>query len=263
MEKITLCGDNCLYCPRYNAKTDDELAKTAELWYKVGWRNEVISNDEIKCDGCSSNKNCTYQLVECVKSHEVEKCSQCADFPCSKINDMLKRSDEYKKKCHEVCTEKEYSMLEKAFFNKEENLVIEMDKILTIFGYWDGVLCGLTTLNGKYHYCNRIFSYDIDEWTDLYFLTPVSEKDAKIMLANWNNWCDCADNGRITDYHKNRHEKLDMEKFSQNRSLCMKAEYKIYRRKNCSDKNMLICLKWIDATEELKNITSYTVASDT
>ena len=31
MEKITLCGDNCLECPRYLAKTEDELAAAAEL----------------------------------------------------------------------------------------------------------------------------------------------------------------------------------------------------------------------------------------
>ncbi len=30
MEKITLCGDNCLACPRYLAKTDAELSITFE-----------------------------------------------------------------------------------------------------------------------------------------------------------------------------------------------------------------------------------------
>lgn len=122
MDKITLCGDNCLYCPRYIAATDEELSAVAELWYRISWRDKVVSNEEIKCEGCSSHKKCTYQLVECVKSHKVEKCNQCADFPCSKINNMLKRSDKYKEKCKKVCTEKEYSLLEKAFFNKEENL---------------------------------------------------------------------------------------------------------------------------------------------
>lgn len=37
-EKITLCGDNCIECPRYNAHTDEELQAVAELWYRVGWR---------------------------------------------------------------------------------------------------------------------------------------------------------------------------------------------------------------------------------
>lgn len=35
-EMITLCGDNCTECPRYNAHTDEELRSVAELWYKVG-----------------------------------------------------------------------------------------------------------------------------------------------------------------------------------------------------------------------------------
>ena len=46
-EKITLCGDNCIECPRYNAHTDEELKAVAELWYKVGWRACVVSNEEI------------------------------------------------------------------------------------------------------------------------------------------------------------------------------------------------------------------------
>ena len=121
-DKITLCGDNCIYCPRYNARTDDELKHVAELWYKVGWRDSVVSNEKIKCTGCSSHKQCTYQLVDCTKEHGVAKCNQCKEFPCVKIADMLKRSEMYQKKCREVCTAEEYAALEKAFFNKENNL---------------------------------------------------------------------------------------------------------------------------------------------
>jgi len=121
-DKITLCGDNCIYCPRYNAHTDDELKHIAELWYKVGWRDRVVSNEEIKCTGCSSHKQCTYQLVDCTKEHGVTKCNQCGEFPCRKISDMLKRSEAYQKKCREVCTAEEYAALEKAFFDKENNL---------------------------------------------------------------------------------------------------------------------------------------------
>lgn len=122
MEKITLCGDNCLECPRYLAKSEEELQKVAELWHRVGWRDKVVSNEEIRCDGCSSHKQCTYKLVECVKENHVEKCNQCRKFPCEKIESMLKRSDVYKARCKELCTEVEYQMLEASFFNKEENL---------------------------------------------------------------------------------------------------------------------------------------------
>lgn len=121
-EKITLCGDNCNFCPRYNAKTEADLQKVSELWYRVGWRDCVVSNEEIKCTGCSSYKKCTYELVECTKNHNVEKCNQCDNFPCDKINVMLSRSKEYKNICKEICSSEEYQMLEKAFFEKEENL---------------------------------------------------------------------------------------------------------------------------------------------
>lgn len=121
-EKITLCGDNCIECPRYNAHSDEELKRVAELWYRVGWRNTIVSNKEISCSGCSSHKQCTYNLVECTKEHNVEKCNQCSEFPCLKISDMLKRSEEYQKKCMEVCTVQEYDSLAKAFFDKENNL---------------------------------------------------------------------------------------------------------------------------------------------
>ncbi len=122
MKKITLCGDDCLKCPRYLAKTDTDLKNVAKLWYKIGWRDTIVSNDEIRCSGCSSHKKCTYQLVDCVKEKGIKKCNQCYDYPCKKIKDMLRRSYKYKIKCQKVCTQEEYEMLEKSFFNKEENL---------------------------------------------------------------------------------------------------------------------------------------------
>lgn len=121
-EKITLCGDNCLECPRYNAHSDEERKRTAELWFRIGWRDTVVSNEEIACSGCSSHKECTYRLVECVEAHNVEKCNQCGEFPCGKITDMLERSKKYEEKCREVCSGEELEMLTRAFFNKENNL---------------------------------------------------------------------------------------------------------------------------------------------
>lgn len=121
-EKITLCGDNCIECPRYNAHSDEELRAVAELWYRVGWRKEVVSNEEIACAGCASHKECTYGLVECTKEHGVKKCNQCDAFPCAKIEELLQRSAAYQVKCKEVCTEEEYITLEKAFFEKANNL---------------------------------------------------------------------------------------------------------------------------------------------
>jgi hypothetical protein len=122
-EMITLCGDNCLYCPRYNAKNDEKLAKVAELWNKIGWSNGILSNDEIKCAGCSSHKSCTYKLVECIKKRNVKKCNECTQYPCYKIKDMLERTEKYKAICKELCSKQEYDLLSKAFFEKETNLL--------------------------------------------------------------------------------------------------------------------------------------------
>ena len=63
MEKITLCGDNCCKCPRYLAKTNGELEKVAELWFRIGWRDRIVPIEEIRCTGCTSHKQCTYCLV--------------------------------------------------------------------------------------------------------------------------------------------------------------------------------------------------------
>lgn len=121
-EMITLCGDNCFACPRYLAKSEEELEKTAELWHRVGWRDRIVSAEEIRCTGCSSHKACTYHLVECIKKHGITKCNQCSCYPCEKINKMLERSKEYQKVCKVKCSKKEYQMLEEAFFRKESNL---------------------------------------------------------------------------------------------------------------------------------------------
>lgn len=122
MKKITLCGDDCSKCPRYLAQTESELKAVAELWHRIGWRNTVVSVDEIRCNGCSADKKCTYGLVDCTKTHKVERCSQCVNFPCDTIKDMLRRSEEYRKICLKVCTDEEYSQISGAFFNKFENM---------------------------------------------------------------------------------------------------------------------------------------------
>jgi len=123
-KKITPCGDDCNKCPRFLAKTENELLGTAKLWHRVGWRDTVVSADEMRCSGCSPQKQCAYGLMECVKSKGKEKCGDCPDFPCVKIREMLERSELYREKCGKVCTEDEYRSLEEAFFQKRENLNI-------------------------------------------------------------------------------------------------------------------------------------------
>ena len=121
-ELISLCGDNCAACPRYLARSAVELQATAELWFRIGWRDRICSDEEMRCSGCSPEKRCTYRLVDCTRAHGVEKCGCCEEFPCEKIGDMLERSAEYQRICRERCTAQEYGQLEQAFFQKEVNL---------------------------------------------------------------------------------------------------------------------------------------------
>lgn len=117
-----MCGDDCLKCPRYNAKTDEELNAAAELWYRIGWRDSVLSPEDMRCGGCSSDKKCTYGLVECTALHKASRCAECGEFPCGRIDDLLERSRSYERKCAEVCDDREMEILREAFFNKEVNL---------------------------------------------------------------------------------------------------------------------------------------------
>jgi hypothetical protein len=121
-DKITLCGDNCTYCPRYNAKTEEELNGVAELWHRVGMRDEIVSADEMRCSGCTPHNVCAYGLYDCTKEHSVEKCNKCIEYPCGKIKDMLNRVKQCKETWQAKCSESEYALFEKAFFQKEENL---------------------------------------------------------------------------------------------------------------------------------------------
>lgn len=122
----SVCGDDCAVCPRYVARTEEELHETAEFWYRVGWRDHVVSNEEIKCNGCGSHPSCSFMILPCVKENKIEKCSQCKDFVCGKITDVLSRSDKKELEAKALCqTEEEFFMLKRAFWNKKENLEVK------------------------------------------------------------------------------------------------------------------------------------------
>ncbi len=119
---LSLCGDDCANCPRYLAKTDAELSHVAELWYRVGWRERILPPDDMRCDGCSSDKLCGYGLTECTRANGVKRCGECARFPCDRIGDLLARSKDFEEVCKARCTAKEFAELSAAFFNKKANL---------------------------------------------------------------------------------------------------------------------------------------------
>ena len=121
-ERIALCGDDCRKCPRYLARTKEELEALAELWHRVGWRDKPPPPEEMRCSGCSPEKSCSYGLIGCAREHRTDRCGRCGEFPCGRIREMLESSRAGQARCREACTPEEYARLERAFFHKEENL---------------------------------------------------------------------------------------------------------------------------------------------
>lgn len=119
----SVCGDDCAECPRYVARTEDELQQTAEFWHRAGWRDRVVSNGEIRCTGCGSRPTCSFMLLPCVKEHGVERCRDCMEYPCGRIATTLAASESKKEQCRAACeSDAEFAMLVRAFYEKEKNL---------------------------------------------------------------------------------------------------------------------------------------------
>jgi len=119
----SVCGDDCAVCPRFLAKTDEELHQTAVFWHQVGWRDHVVSNEEIRCKGCGSRAACAFMLLPCLRERGLEHCVDCDKNPCDKIGSMLVRSAEKEAQCRAACRDQRmFSMLKRAFYEKEKNL---------------------------------------------------------------------------------------------------------------------------------------------
>ena len=119
----SVCGDDCAVCPRYLARTDEELHQTAVFWQQVGWRDRVVSNDEIRCQGCGSRQSCAFMLLPCLQKKGLDKCSNCSEYPCSKIRRMLAQSTEKEALCRNTCgNDRMFTLMKRAFYEKEKNL---------------------------------------------------------------------------------------------------------------------------------------------
>lgn len=125
-ERIAACGNDCLACPRYTAypyeKTEDELLRTAELWMQIGYRDHVVSIDEIACFGCRPENSCRYGVKRCCEDRRIASCAECGEYPCGMIRKCFLLTESFRTACRKECTEEEYDLLSRAFFEKENNL---------------------------------------------------------------------------------------------------------------------------------------------
>ena len=126
MKIIAACGNDCSSCPRYNApefeKTPEQLHLTAVLWQKIGYRDHVVSNEEISCSGCKPENWCRYGIVKCAAEKGIANCGECTEYPCSRFHECLKVTASFEPACRKACSEEEYRIMSKAFFEKELNL---------------------------------------------------------------------------------------------------------------------------------------------
>lgn len=125
---IAACGNDCSACPRYVTppyeKSEDELHRTAVLWKKIGYRDHVVTNEEIACTGCKPENWCRYHVVKCCEEKGIETCAECPAFPCQNMEACLEVTGSFEPNCRKACSEEEYEKLKRAFFEKKQNLII-------------------------------------------------------------------------------------------------------------------------------------------
>ena len=64
----------------------------------------------------------------------------------------------------------------------------ELQAVHTITEYYDGPVRGIADFRGRPHYYERQFDVDTDEWSDLYWLTPIDDETFVLALEAWTIW---------------------------------------------------------------------------
>ena len=65
---------------------------------------------------------CRYKVVKCCEEKGIKTCAECLDYPCANMKECFEVTKSFKPMCRNVCSEEEYELLKKAFFEKEKNL---------------------------------------------------------------------------------------------------------------------------------------------
>jgi hypothetical protein len=91
---IAVCGLYCGACPMYLATHHNNEQKRKELLQQFASRQMKLSQEDLQCAGCLSDgpvavfcRKCAIRLCPANKTN-VTRCSDCPDFPCSRITDF-------------------------------------------------------------------------------------------------------------------------------------------------------------------------------
>ena len=124
-EIISFCGDVCSECPRYKATQRNDIEKLealSNLWFRLGFRDKLVDVEDIKCNGCNKNKDCSHNINNCEHLIGKNNCGECNYFPCTKIERVFQKTELIDEICREKCTNFEYNELAKAFLIKRQVL---------------------------------------------------------------------------------------------------------------------------------------------
>ena len=125
MKKLAYCGNDCAVCPRYTATQSSDVMKlneVAKLWNQLGWRDTIVSSEEIICNGCSSSNFCRYGIQPCATENAVDNCGKCQNYPCNLTFKSFEQTEIYAESVRRKCSDEEYQCLKIAFFSKKKNL---------------------------------------------------------------------------------------------------------------------------------------------
>ena len=89
---------------------------------KIGYRDHIVTNEEISCTGCKPSNWCRYNVVKCCNDKGIDNCSLCKEYPCQNIKECFEITKSFEPMCKKLCTKEEYEQIKKAFFEKEKNL---------------------------------------------------------------------------------------------------------------------------------------------
>jgi len=91
---VAVCGLYCGACPMYIATQNDDEQKRQALLKQFSSGPMKLKMEDLLCDGCLGNGRVasfcrTCAIRACPKDKQnVARCSDCTDFPCSRITDF-------------------------------------------------------------------------------------------------------------------------------------------------------------------------------
>ncbi len=90
---VATCGLYCGACPMYLDSQSNSNQKTKELMQQWGSKQAEIKREDFLCDGCLGKARiapfCAKCAIRsCAESKTIAHCSECSQFPCSRIADF-------------------------------------------------------------------------------------------------------------------------------------------------------------------------------